>query len=124
MNKIGKKPKLTFIATLDEKDSLFYVEGMKDVYIPSYILRRNFPQAKTNTRLKIQFYPWEVDIGRTIWLHAVVSYNGEMLTYTFSRKGKIVSSLFPSYFFQSFLREKLLIRDHDVVRFKMVVTGI
>lgn len=127
--KLGKNPLLTFIATFQEYGtdssylgSCFHIEGKtKDVVIPSSILRRNFPQAKTNTRLKIQFYPWEVDIGRTIWFK---DYRpcGEMC-YTFSRRGKVIQSMLP-YPLQKYLKKNLGIKNGDTIRVKIAVTAI
>ena len=125
--KLGKRSILTFLAILkpfgtepSHLGSCFRIEGQNKPYvIPSGILRRNFPQAKTNTRLKVQFYPWEVDVGRTIWFR---NHRGA-LYYTFSRRGKIIDSYLPSSM-QNFLKRNLKIKSGDTVRLKIVVTAI
>jgi len=126
VQKFGKKPLLTFVATHEDNytwGSCFRIEGESaDRVIPSAILRRNFPQAKTNTRLKIQFYPWEVDVGRTIWLKDCRPYFSD-LNYTFSRRGKVINSEMPSSL-QAFLGIKLGIKSGDKAKFKIVVTAI
>lgn len=121
--KLGKRPVLTFVATLDKSMSAFSIEGQNPLHdkIPSAILRRNFPQAKTNTRLKIQFYPWEVDVGRTIWFRNY-GHDGE-LCYTFSRRGKVIQSPLPSHL-QKYLKTALSINSGDVVKYKIAVTAI
>lgn len=126
MQKLGKKPLFTFTATFNpnlhlpykHNGSYFHIEG-NNCLIPSSILRRNFPQAKTNTRLKIQFYPWEIDIGRTIWL----KLNYGNLFYTFSRKGKVITSSIP-YPLQKFLVNNLGIKDGNKIKLKISVTTI
>lgn len=130
MAKLGKKPLLTFIATHQGRNfglgSCFQIEGISTVcIIPSAMLRRNFPQAKTNTRLKIQFYPWEVDVGRTIWFRRFQKWNAtyQELYYTFSRRGKIIASYIPSNT-QEFLMKALGINPGSKAKYKMVVTAI
>jgi hypothetical protein len=133
MAKMGKKPLLTFNALFHEwmpspsyLGSSFVIEGASKFWggkpaFPSAMLRRNFPQAKTNTRLKIEFYPWEVDVGRTIWFRDYRP-NGH-LNYTFSRRGKLVASEIPMPL-QMFLRKNLGIKNGDTLKLKIVVTPI
>ena len=134
MQKLGKKPLLTFIATYKDNTAIgigshFMIEG-KNASIPSVMLRRNFPQAKTNTRLKIQFYPWEIDVGRTIWFRNCLLYGSTLfgskipeLYYTFSRRGKVIQSTLP-YGFQKFLRKNLSLKSGSITKLKMVVMAI
>lgn len=125
MSKLNKRALLTFNALLTNTDfcsigSCFHIEGKNSKYvIPSAMLRRNFPQAKTNTRLKIQIFPWAVDVGRTIWFKRDALF----ICYTFSRSGKSVTSNMPDYFAE-FLIRNLSIRPWTKERFKMVVTAI
>lgn len=120
MQKLGKRAILTFTATFDEYTSVFKIEGSKYAYIPSAMLRRNFPQAKTNTRLKIQFYPWEVDVGRTIWFYK----NGaDEVYYTFSRRGKVIKSVMPVDL-QKFLKTNLGVGNYETKKLKIAVTAI
>lgn len=122
-----KKPLLTFNLIYKEKEmycpSRFQIEGKsKEYFINSGMLRRNFPQAKTNTRLKIQFYPWEIDVGRTIWLKQEGNYNTDLF-YTFSRKGKVIETKFIDKT-ATFLKKSLSIGKNKSIKFKMVAKAI
>jgi hypothetical protein len=125
MNNIKKQPLLTFISLFKNNRSIlpkscFQIEGEKPCcFIPSAILRRNFPQAKTNTRLKVQFYPWEIDVGRTIWFKD----DTWEIYYTFSRRGKVVRSPLP-YKLQTLLKNSLGIKDGEKIKLKISVTAI
>jgi len=100
--------------------SHFKVEGTKTTIFPSAMIRRNFPQAKTFTRLEVNFHKFEIDKGRTLWLKC--DPYGE-LTYTFSRRGKVINSELPVSA-QIFLRKTLHIRKNLTLKIKMAVDNI
>jgi len=100
--------------------SHFKVENSKTTYFPSAMIRRNFPQSKTFTRLQVNLHRFEVDKGRTLWLRC--NPFGE-LTYTFSRRGTLINSALPTTA-QVFLKSILSIQKNSITKIKMSLINI